>query len=42
MDGDFDGYWYEPDNHRISLGCYPRGETIQGIIYRNIKIRPGN
>jgi hypothetical protein len=31
---------YAPGNHRISLGCYPRGETIIGAIWRNIKITP--
>jgi hypothetical protein len=32
---------YAPPQHRISLGCYPRGETIVGAIYRNIKVTPG-
>jgi hypothetical protein len=31
---------YAPPQHRISLGCYPRGETIVGAIYRNIKVIP--
>jgi len=31
-------HWFEPTNHRVSLGCYPRGETMVGIIYRNIKL----
>ena len=31
-------HWYEPPNHRVSLGCYPRGETMIGIIYRNVKL----
>jgi len=31
-------HWYEPTNHRVSLGCYPRGESFVGIIYRNIKL----
>lgn len=31
-------HWYEPTNHRVSLGCYPRGETMVGIIYRNVKL----
>ena len=31
-------YWYEPTNHRVSLGCYPRGDTIIGIIYRNVRL----
>jgi hypothetical protein len=30
---------YAPPVHRISLGCYPRDETITGAIYRNIKLR---
>jgi hypothetical protein len=32
-------YWYEPTNHRISLGCYPRGESFTGIIYSNVKLK---
>ena len=32
-------YWYEPTNHRISLGCYPRGESFTGIIYRNVTLK---
>ena len=32
-------YWYEPAQHRISLGCYPRGESFTGIIYRNVKLK---
>jgi hypothetical protein len=32
------GYAYNPPVHRISLGCYPRGESFVGIIYRNIKL----
>ena len=32
-------YWYEPAQHRISLGCYPRGESFTGIIYRNITLK---
>jgi hypothetical protein len=31
-------HWYEPPNFRVSLGCYPRGETMIGIIYRNVKL----
>jgi hypothetical protein len=31
-------HWYEPPNHRVSLGCYPRAETIIGIIYRTVKL----
>lgn len=29
---------YEPGNHRITLGCYPRDETMQDAIWRNVKI----
>jgi len=32
---------YAPPNHRISLGCYPRGESFIGAIYRNVKLRKG-
>jgi hypothetical protein len=39
VDG-FGGIPYAPPNHRISLGCYPRGETIPGAIYRNVSITP--
>ena len=31
-------HWYEPPNFRISLGCYPRGDSFVGIIY----LRPGD
>jgi hypothetical protein len=34
----FGQYAYAPPNHRISLGCYPRNETISGAIYRNVKV----
>jgi hypothetical protein len=27
---------YAPPNFRISLGCYPRGETYTGAIWRNV------
>lgn len=36
----FGGYPYAPPNHRISLGCYPRNETMQGAIWRNVKVTP--
>jgi hypothetical protein len=39
VDG-FDGIPYAPPNHRISLGCYPRGESFRGAIFRNVKIYP--
>jgi hypothetical protein len=28
---------YAPPNHRISLGCYPRSETMIGAIWSNVK-----
>ena len=31
---------YAPPNHRISIGCYPRAETIPGSITRNFKVTP--
>jgi hypothetical protein len=31
---------YAPPNHRISLGCYPRGETLRGAIWRNVTVTP--
>ena len=34
----FGGHPYEPPNHRISLGCWPRGESFIGVIYSNIKL----
>jgi hypothetical protein len=39
VDG-FGGIPYAPPNHRISLGCYPRSETIPGAIYRNVTVTP--
>jgi hypothetical protein len=36
----FGGLPYRPPNHRISLGCYPRNETIPGSIYRNVTVTP--
>ena len=36
----FGGAAYAPSNHRISLGCWPRGETLVGAIWRNVSIRP--
>jgi hypothetical protein len=39
VDG-FGGIPYGPPNHRISLGCYPRQETIPSAIYRNVTITP--
>ena len=36
-----DGWYnsYAPPNMRISLGCYPRGESFVGAIFRNVKLR---
>ncbi|PWT79875.1 MAG: hypothetical protein C5B57_13145 [Blastocatellia bacterium] len=34
----FGGIPYSPPNHRVSLGCYPRGESFPSAIYRNVKI----
>jgi hypothetical protein len=31
---------YVPPNFRVSLGCYPRSETLAGAIFRNVKIGP--
>jgi len=31
---------YAPPNHRLSLGCYPRAETIPNAIYRNFRFTP--
>lgn len=36
----FSGHAYAPPNHRISLGCYPRGETMAGAIWRNVRVSP--
>jgi hypothetical protein len=30
---------YAPPNHRVSLGCWPRDETLWGAIFRNVKLR---
>src|SRR5262245_17983734 len=37
VDG-FGGLSYSPPNHRIELGCVPRGESFIGAIYRNFKL----
>jgi hypothetical protein len=29
---------YAPPNHTISLGCYPRGETMIGAIWSNVRL----
>jgi len=31
---------FAPPNHRVSLGCYPRDETMIGAIWRNVRIGP--
>jgi hypothetical protein len=36
----FGGLPYAPPSFRVSLGCYPRGDTIVGAIYRNIQVIP--
>jgi hypothetical protein len=38
--GSFGGVAYAPPNHRISLGCYPRSETLRGTIFRNVTVTP--
>jgi hypothetical protein len=35
----FGGHPYAPPKHRIMLGCTPRGESFNGIIYRNVRLR---
>lgn len=37
---DFDGIPYAPPNMRISLGCYPRGDSFPNAIYRNVTLFP--
>jgi hypothetical protein len=32
-------HWYETPNLRVQLGCVPRGESMVGIIYRNVKLK---
>ena len=34
----FGGYPYAPPNHRIQLGCVPRGESLPNAIYRNVRV----
>jgi hypothetical protein len=36
--GNFGGVAFTPPNLRISLGCYPRGETFERAIYRNVTL----
>ena len=31
---------YAPPNHRISIGCYPRAESMVSATYRNFRITP--
>jgi hypothetical protein len=33
------GHPYVPPNFRISLGCYPRGDSIIGAVYRNVLLK---
>jgi hypothetical protein len=32
-------HWYEVSPLRIQLGCIPRGDSMVGIIYRNVKLK---
>jgi hypothetical protein len=32
-------HWYEPPNFRISLGCYPRGDSFIGATYKNVTLK---
>ena len=32
-------HWYEPPNFRVSLGCYPRGDSFIGATYRNVTLK---
>jgi hypothetical protein len=34
----FGGNAFAPPNFRVSLGCYPRGETMEGAIWSNVKM----
>lgn len=34
----FGGIPYAPPNHRVQLGCTPRGESFPNAIYRNVRI----
>jgi hypothetical protein len=36
--GVFEGRAYAPPLLRISLGCYPRSETMTGAIWRNLRV----
>ena len=31
---------YNPPNHRVEIGTRPRGESLIGAIYRNVRISP--
>jgi hypothetical protein len=33
------GHLYTPPNFRVSLGCYPRGDSLVGAIYRNVLLK---
>ena len=32
-------HWFEPPNFRVSLGCYPRGDSIIGATYKNVTLK---
>jgi len=36
--GNFAGRAFAPPNQRISLGCYPRNESFESAIYRNVTL----
>jgi hypothetical protein len=38
VNGHFGGLAFAPPNHRISLGCYPRNESFEFAIYRNVTL----
>jgi hypothetical protein len=38
MEDGFGGVGYNPPNHRVQLGCVPRGEGFPSAIYRNVRI----
>jgi hypothetical protein len=40
LEDGFGGLAYNPPSLRVSLGCYPRSETIPGAIYRNVTVTP--
>jgi hypothetical protein len=38
LEDGFGGRPYAPPNHRVQLGCVPRGESLPNAIYRNVRI----